>query len=310
MQLKQLPDLRRPMVIYDSDFVFDAHNSNKSELITRYRGTILKGNEAEDVLVSWQKSIYHFGGITREVPIFIYIRLNKDGVIKSVEIDERSNGSQGKKCSFPCLESCISSTLKNKNVKDICTYYPSAVETKCLHIFEILAAASSFYTFLKQQRLEEGKEQELFTITPSKTGLVANNRHEVFDKQSETEFVFNHISAPILNSNNLTEKLDSFVHILYNSSSPMNEILHSDNFESTYAQLNRVMSKCYHLEKKFFGFSGRIKFTNFPAMVGLILLSLSHESINGKLSRAIEIEKILHYLQTGYGDHPCKGFGG
>ena len=30
----------------------------------------------------------------------------------------------------------------------------------------------------------------------------------------------------------------------------------------------------------------------------------------GLVSRAWRIEKILHYLQTGYGKNPCKGFGG
>ena len=33
-------------------------------------------------------------------------------------------------------------------------------------------------------------------------------------------------------------------------------------------------------------------------------------SVPGFVSRAWRIEKILHWLQTGYGRHPCKGFGG
>lgn len=45
-------------------------------------------------------------------------------------------------------------------------------------------------------------------------------------------------------------------------------------------------------------------------MVGLFLLTISHSFVPGLVSRAWKIEKILHYLQTGYGKNPCKGFGG
>ena len=45
-------------------------------------------------------------------------------------------------------------------------------------------------------------------------------------------------------------------------------------------------------------------------MVGLFLLTISHSGVSGLFTRAWKIEKTLHYLQTGYGKNPCKGFGG
>ena len=53
-----------------------------------------------------------------------------------------------------------------------------------------------------------------------------------------------------------------------------------------------------------------MRFFNSPSMVGLVLLTISHSFVPGLVSRAWRIEKILHYLQTGYGKNPCKGFGG
>lgn len=310
MQLRSIPKLTDIDVSADHSFVFDAHNADKSELITRYRGTALRSFPDGDILVSWQKSIYHFGGITREVPIFITIRLNHDETISSLEIDERSNGSQGRKCSFPCLESCIASVLKGKCIYDIPAHFPSAVETKCLHIYEILSAAASFYSYLKLNQLKEGTEQELFVIEPTESGIIANNKHEVLGITSETELLITHNETPVLNEYRLADKLNSSALVRFNGSATHCGTLKSDNFESSYAQLNRLTSKCYHLEKKYFDFSGRIKFSNCPAMAGLFLLSISHEGLEGTVKRALEIEKVLHYLQTGYGDHPCKGFGG
>ena len=91
---------------------------------------------------------------------------------------------------------------------------------------------------------------------------------------------------------------------------PAAEELHASDFESVYAQLNRLFSKCHHLEKAFFALKGRVRFFNSPSMVGLFLLTISHSFVPGLVSRAWKIEKILHWLQTGYGKNPCKGFGG
>ena len=94
------------------------------------------------------------------------------------------------------------------------------------------------------------------------------------------------------------------------SKETLTEELHASDFESVYAQLNRLFSKCHHREKAFFGLKGRVRFFNSPSMVGLFLLTISHSFVPGLVSRAWRIEKILHYLQTGYGKNPCKGFGG
>lgn len=80
--------------------------------------------------------------------------------------------------------------------------------------------------------------------------------------------------------------------------------------ETAYAQRNRLFSKCYHLEKKRFGFRGRIRFTNCPSLVGLFLLTFSHGRLRGGVSRALKIEKILHFIQAGENRTPCIGFGG
>ena len=310
MKLKALPRLEDMDVFSDHGFVFDAHSQDRSEVIKRYRGTVVKASEQGVKVAAWQKSIYHFGGLNREVPIFITVTTDSDGLITSVEIDERSNGSQGKRCSFPCLEGCINSRLSGKRIADIPALFPSSSETKCLHIYEILAGAASFCAHLEELGLSEGAEQELFSAVPTADGLIANSRHEILGKMSETELLFTHSSMPELNKFNLPVKLDARVLVRFNGAAARREALSSDSFELTYAQLNRLATRCYNLEKKFFGLSGRVKFSNCPSMSGLLILATSHSMLKGTVSRALKVEQILHYLQTGYNKNPCKGFGG
>lgn len=310
MKLKDLPKLEDINVFADHGFVFDAHSRDRAEVIKRYRGTVVKQNDSGTTVSAWQKSIYHFGGLNREVPIFITVTADPDGIISSVKIDERSNGSQGKRCSFPCLEACINSKLSGKRIADIPMLFPSSSETKCLHIYEILAGAASFCAHLEALGLSEGSEQELFSAVPTADGLIANSKHEILGRTSETELLFTHNTLPELNKFNLPVKLDSRVLVRFNGAAARCEELDSDSFELTYAQLNRLATRCYNLEKKFFGLSGRVKFSNCPSMSGLLILATSHQMLKGMVSRALKVEQILHYLQTGYNKNPCKGFGG
>ena len=306
MQIKRLPDLDKIDVL--SDFVFNAHNADLSEVIKRYRGTVV--TDGGSTVVAWQKSIYHFGGLTREVPIVITLKTDTDGRIASLDIDRRSNGSQGARCSFSCLEQCIGSKLVGRQISDIPELFRSAADTKCLHIYEILAGAASFCAHLEGLGLHEGAEQELVSITPTKTGLLVDATHEVLGKASETELVVRYENAPVLNKFNLPESVSGSVLVRFDGAAVRTEKLDADSFEKLYAQLNRLATRCYNLEKKRFSLSGRIKFSSCPSMSGLLLLAMSHQMLRGTVSRALEVERILHYLQTGYNGNPCKGFGG
>ena len=104
MILNGLPHLDPASVKFDHSFVFDAHNYNRKQLITRYRGTVVERTHLGYAVTGWQKSIYHFGGLNREVPILVSMLLDETGRIRSLKIDERSEGSQGRRCDFACLE--------------------------------------------------------------------------------------------------------------------------------------------------------------------------------------------------------------
>lgn len=310
MNLSSLPNLDSAAVKRDHSFVFDAHNRDRRQLITRYRGTVVERTALGAVITGWQKSIYHFGGLNREVPIVVTLLLDEKGVIRSVRIDERSEGSQGKRCDFACLEGLCVEKLKGVPVEALGSRIPSARDVKCLHLFEILSACSTFHAWLAAQGLENGTEQEYVAIRPDKNGLRASCSHEILGKQDRTDVRLEHRAKPVLNKENLTCRLDAVATVCYNDEPPFTEELRADDFESVYAQLNRLFSRCHHREKAYFGLKGRIKFSNTPSMVGLFLLTLSHSAVRGGVTRAWKIEKILHYLQTGYGKNPCKGFGG
>ena len=261
-------------------------------------------------ITGWQKSIYHFGGLNREVPILVTLLLDEKGLIRSVKIDEQSEGSQGKRCDFACLETLCGEKLKGVELAELGSQVSSAPDVKCLHLFEILSACSSFYATLKTQGIQDGSDQEYIAIFPEKSGLRSEAVHEILGRRDRTRIRLGHRTPPRLGSENLAESLDALVTVCYNEEEPFTEELRASDFETVYAQLNRLFSKCHHREKAYFGLKGRVRFFNSPSMVGLFLLTISHSGVSGLVTRAWKIEKILHYLQTGYGKNPCKGFGG
>ncbi len=310
MNLDGIPHIDPAAVTYDHSFVFDAHNHDRTQLITRCRGTVIRRTEPGFTVTGWQKSIYHFGGLNREVPIVVSMMLDGSGLIQDIRIDRRSRGSQGKRCDFACLEQLCSGKLNGVSLADLGGRISSAPDVKCLHLFEILSACSSFYAYLTSQELPEGTEQEYTAIRPVRNGLLSDSTHEILGRREQTHILLEHRTPPVLNGQNLPECLDAAAAVSYNGEDAFTEELHASDFETAFAQLNRLFSKCHHLEKAFFGLKGRTKFSNAPSMVGLFLLAFSHSGVHGGITRAWKIEKILHYLQTGYGKNPCKGFGG
>ena len=310
MKLEGLPDIDPSSVRTDHSFVFEAHNHDLRQLITRYRGTVIERTPLGFSVTGWQKSIYHFGGLNREVPILVTILLDGTGLIRSLKIDERSEGSQGKRCNFTCLETLCGEKLKGIPLAELGSRVSSAPDVKCLHLFEILSACFSFFSYLMSQGLQDGTEQEYVAVFPEKNGLRSEAVHEILGKRDRTLIRLEHRTKPRLGSENLAESLDAAVTVRYNDEDAFTEELHASDFETVYAQLNRLFSKCHHREKAFFGLKGRVRFFNSPSMVGLFLLTISHSGVCGLVTRAWKIEKILHYLQTGYGKNPCKGFGG
>ncbi|MBO6017516.1 MAG: hypothetical protein J6P42_05730 [Oscillospiraceae bacterium] len=310
MILNGLPNLDPKSFKLDHGFVFDAHNHDRKQLIIRYRGTAVERTELGTAVTGWQKSIYHFGGLNREVPIVVSMLLDEKGRIRRVKIDPRSEGSQGKRCDFACLETLCGEKLTGVSLAELGSRVSSAPDVKCLHLFEILSACSSFYSTLAGQDLQNGTEQEYIAIFPERNGLRSDSAHEILGQQDRTQIRLEHRTPPRLNGENLAQSLDAVVTVRYNGEDVLTEELNASDFETVYAQLNRLFSRCHHLEKAYFGLKGRVRFFNTPSMVGLYLLTISHSGVSGLVTRAWKIVQILLYLQTGYGKNPCKGFGG
>ena len=310
MNLNGLPDLDLSSAGSDHGFVFDAHNRDRKQLITRYRGTVVERTESGYAVIGWQKSIYHFGGLNREVPILVSMLLDESGLIRSLKIDRRSAGSQGRRCDFACLEGLCGEKLLGVPLAALGSRISSAPDVRCLHLFEILSACSSFFRMLAAQGRTEGGEREYVAIRPDRNGLFSDSTHEILGKRDRTQIRLEHRTPPRLNAEDLAESLDAVAAVRYNGEDVFTAELRASDFETVYAQFNRLFSSCHHREKAFFGLKGRVRFFNTPSMAGLFLLTISHSSVRGLFSRAWKIEKILHYLQTGYGKNPCKGFGG
>ncbi len=312
MKLELRRDLKELDTDFDHSFVFDAHSPDRSTLITRYRGTDVRKSDAGWNVVAWQKSVYHFGDLNREVPVLAVVLLDEDGLVRGLSLDENCLGSQGKRCDFRQLQIGMNELLKGKPFSDFNSLCPNAGVARCLHLFELLGGAAGFFTELRQRDLAEGIEQELVTITPNDDGLVAENTHIILDQESTTRYDLRYLQPPKRNDRDLTESIDATVVVSYNGDTAFTERLTAEQFQDVYAALNLMFGKSYQLEKKFFGFHSRrrVRFTNCTALAGLFLLTFSHESMMGAISRAIRIEMILHFIQTGEGRTGCIGFGG
>ena len=70
--------------------------------------------------------------------------------------------------------------------------------------------------------------------------------------------------------------------------------------------MNRVLAKVNRLERESFHVKGRMRFTNATSFVGLMLLTLAHESMH--LLRAPRILLTLNYLQAGGARPECVAF--
>ena len=310
MNLNELPVIDALNASSDHGFVFDAHNREQSQLITRYRGTSVIRSGQSRTVTGWQKSIYHFGGLNREVPVVVTIELGRGGIIKNIHIDEKSRGSQGKRCDFACLQELCNEKLAGTEISELGRRVTSAPDVKCLHLYEILSACSSFCAYLDSRGLKEGTEHEYIAIRPDMDGITAETTHEILGEKDSMRIRMDNREKPSLDENGLTCAFEAAAEIRYNGEKVLETGLAAGDFETVFAQLNRLFSKCHHMEKEFFGIKGRARFFNTPSMTGLFLLTMSHCGMRGGVSRAVRIEKILHYLQTGYGRNPCKGFGG
>ncbi len=312
MMLELQRNLAELDTVFDHSFVFGAHTRDLGTLITRYRGTDVRKSDSGWNVVAWQKSVYHFGSLNREVPVLAVVLLDENGLVRGLSLDDDCLGSQGKRCDFRTLQIGMNDLLKGHPFADFNTLCPGAGAARCLHLFELLGGAAGFFQELRQRELEEGIEQELVTIRPHADGLVAENTHIILDRESTTRYELRYIRRPIRNERDLTKSIEADVDVFYNGEKPFTEHLEADEFQQVYAALNLMFGKTYQLEKKFFGFHSRrrVRFTNCTGLAGLFLLTFSHESMAGTVSRALRIEKILHFIQTGEGRTGCIGFGG
>ena len=256
--------------------------------------------------------MYHFGGLNREVPVYAIVLLDPDGNVRGLSLDERCLGSQGKRCDFRALQIGMNEMLKGTPFEKFTEQCPNAGAARCLHLFELLGGAAGFFAHVRKLGLSEGSEQEIVRIRPDSGGLTAENRHILLGKESVVEIDLRHNEPPRRNENDLTAYLNAEATVRHQGEPAFTQTLKAETFPDVYAALNLLFGTCYQLDKKALELPGRrrVRFTNCTGLAGLFLLTFSHESMAGLVSRALRIEEILRFVQTGEGRTGCIGFGG
>ena len=308
MPLTLRRDLDRRNVAFDHDFIFNSHAYfDLHALITRYRGTVCTPADHGVIVTAWQKSVYRFGCIPLEETIVATIMVRRDGVVHGLSLDERSHGGLGPLCDFKQLHRCMNRMLRGKVFADFLRVCPSAGDANCLHLFEVLSAAASFYAHLREKGLDHGSEEELLNICPKRDAIVSTNERRVLGREQTVEITLRHRKPPVATPPvRIPRQLDSDISIRCDGRDAMQEHIDARDFHAVYGQMNRVLAKFNRLEKEAFRVKGRMRFTNATSFVGLMLLTLAHESMH--ILRAPRILLTLNYLQAGGARPGCIAF--
>ena len=308
MHLTLRKDLDRRNVVSDHVFIFKSHDYfSLHSLITRYRGTVCTPAESDTIVTAWQKSIYRFGWIPLEETIVATITVREDGVVRSLNLDKRSHGGLGPLCDFKKLSTCMDCMLRGKVFGDFLRICPTAGDANCLHLFEVISAAASFYAHLRETGRSRGAEEELLNICPKRGTIVSTNERWVLGEEQSVEITLRHEKKPTTaHLVRLPQQLDSVISIRCDGKDTMAESIQTKDFRGVYGQMNRVLAKFNRLEKEAFHVKGRMRFTNATSFVGLMLLTLAHESMHWL--RAPRILLTLNYLQAGGARSNCIAF--
>ena len=305
MPLKLRLEPNRRSFAFDHDYIFKSRSADPKALITRFRGTQCVPAEHGRIVTAWQKSIYRFGGIPLEETIVATILVRWDGTVHGLSLDERSHGGLGWLCNFRHMQQCMNRLMRGKRFSDFSRICPTAGDAQCLHLFEVLSAAASFHAHLEAQELLEGSEEELLRIYPGKRRIRVINNHCVLGQQRETELVLRHMAKPRTNLKCIPQEIDARL-IISAAGKQESETVQAEDFRSLYGRLNRLLAKSARQEKDAFHVKGRMRFTNITALVGLLLLTISHESMH--IMRSFRIERLLHELQAGGERATCIAF--
>jgi len=306
MSLTLQRDLDRRNVAFDHDFIFKRRSFDFKSLITRYRGTNCVPAQHGVIVTAWQKSIYRFGGIPLEETIVATILVRWDGKVHGVSLDRRCHGGLGRLCNFVHLEHCMARALRGRPFADFCRVCPTAGAAQCLHLFEVLSSASSFYAHLRDQGRTSGSEEELLNIYPERGCIRAVDEHWVLGEERRAVCTLRHLEPPKTTIRRLPRVLHSRMQIAYDEETVLDEELHTSEFPEVYGQMNRILAKFSRIEKKAFDVKGRMRFTNATAFTGLMLLALANEAMH--VFRAIRIGMMLNDLQSNGARDTCIAF--
>ncbi len=306
MPLTLQRDLDRRNVAFDHDFIFKTRSLHFKSLITRYRGTNCVPAQHGVIVTSWQKSIYCFGSFLLEETMVATVLVRWDGTVHGLSLDRRSHGGLGKLCDFTQLQQCMNRIMRGKPFGAFGRICPSPGGVQCLHLHEVLCAASSFYEHLCSRGLTSGSEEELLRIYPRKDCVYAVNEHWVLGEERKSTITLRHLTPLKTTIRRLPRELNSRLQIVYDGHTVLNEDLCTSSFPEVYGQLNRMLAKLNRAEKADCGVKGRMRFTNVTAFAGLMLLTLAHESMH--VLRSVRIGLMLNDLQQSGARETCIAF--
>ncbi len=131
--------------------------------ISRFRGTVIDFSGRDNgctVITGWQRNVSRIRMMDVSLPTIITLKIDRKGVISSVELDPSFKGSRGLICSQIYLDARLKQLLTGRVLDLHFINYCRMKHLHCFHLLEVLAGIYSFYNMTLEKGSHNGSAME------------------------------------------------------------------------------------------------------------------------------------------------------
>lgn len=144
-------------------------------------------SDRETVITTWQCNMASMKVTDLKLPTVIRLQVTETGVVTGAELMDNFKGSQGIPCSQVYLNRILKSKIIGYSLADDDSLLHQELMFHCRHIYELMAAVTTFYRYCKTQ---PGTTHRLFNLTKAfveNDGMRITDHYQLDGSLLETE---------------------------------------------------------------------------------------------------------------------------
>ena len=198
---------------------------------------------SEIVITAWQCNMARLKTTDLKLPTVLRFVLDDTGNVTDAELMENFKGSQGMPCSQSYLNRILKKVTVGMSFNDDDTILHNENMLHCRHIFELTAAAMTFYRYCRSKLGHRNRIYEVTKAYPLEKGLRVHDEYIINGEKNvtEEELVFSAGDLTMLANG----KLGSINRLLFEAVSYSDDNIvfkTSDSIENVSGSSNAVMS--------------------------------------------------------------------